>query len=107
MKDTEHLEDRDLLRVFTAAVANSASGKPSLKIDLREFLHHLEEMDGTEEEKLQLLGIIADVMVPFVEMGFGIHPIQQSCGQDFESAAEPAQADSGMLESKPEERKPE
>ena len=102
--DGNDFDTVDLMQVFTAALANGAAGNPSVEIDLNEFLHHLEEVDATEEEKLQLLGTIANYMIPFVEMGFGIHPVQQACGQVVEEFGDAAKAESDVLDSKLSER---
>lgn len=102
--DGNDFETHDLMQVFTAALANGAAGKPSVEIDLHEFLHHLEEVEGTEEEKLQLLRMIANAMIPFVEMGFGVHPVQQACGQVAEEFGDAAKEDSEVLDSKHSER---
>ena len=102
--DGNDINKIDLMQVFTGALANGAAGKPSIEIDLYELLHHLDEFDASVEDKLQLLEIIANMMGPFVEMGFEIHPVQQACGQVAEEFGDAAKEDSEVLDSKHSER---
>ncbi|QPH54677.1 hypothetical protein [Pontivivens ytuae] len=97
----------DLARVFMAAVANSAAGKPSAEIDLQACLHLLDDMDAPDEQKLELLAIVANIVTAFVDMGFGLHPIQQSCGQIAERDAEHPKASESLVKSEFNERKNE
>ncbi|WP_299739093.1 hypothetical protein [uncultured Roseobacter sp.] len=40
---------------------------------------------------------MADILARFADMGFGLDPVQQACGKNFESAAGRAQEASEML----------
>lgn len=50
---------------------------PALQFDAREYLHFVEDSDLTEGQALELLEAIWSVMVAFVDLGFGVHPVQQ------------------------------
>lgn len=97
--DGSKFQDGDLARVFNAALANAAAGKPSVALDLAAYLHLLEEVDGSDAEKVELLKIVESVMSAWVDMGFGIHSLQQGCGQVPDRESEPAKADSNVVES--------
>jgi hypothetical protein len=97
--DGKPIENKALVSVFTEAVANAAAGKPSIEIDVVEFLHFLDGLDAPEAEKIRLLEVLVETMIPFVDMGFGLHPVQQACGQVAQEQGEPAQADSEVLDS--------
>ena len=64
-----------------------AHTKPAgtLEFDLALFVHHLESWDGSDEEKAEYLELVWQIVVQFVDLGFGIHPLsaaaQQTCGQ--------------------------
>lgn len=105
--DGKPFDNQALVRVFTEAVTNAAAGKPSAKIDVVEFLHFLDDMDAPVAEKIHFLEFVAEIMDSFVDMGFGIHPVQQACGQVAQEQAEPAQADSEVLHSVHSERENE
>ena len=40
-------------------------------IEIEKFLPDLEELDMTEEEKIEFLYMLADIMKRFVDLGFG------------------------------------
>lgn len=105
--DGSNINSGDLLRAFTSAMANGAASKPSAEFDVAEFLHLLDAIDAAESEKLELLSIIANIMEAFVDMGFGIHPVQQACGQVAEGEGDRCEQDSEMLKSEFSERKNE
>ena len=52
-----------------------------LQVDVDQFQHHLDGADLTEEEKRQYLEAVWAIIVSFVDLGFGVHPLQQACGQ--------------------------
>ncbi len=57
----------------------------TLEFDPTLFVHHLESWDGSDEEKAEYLELVWQIVVQFVDLGFGIHPLsataQQTCGQ--------------------------
>lgn len=59
-----------------------ASPPPSLSIDWDAYLPFFEDEDVSEEDKRQMIEALWSIMVGFVDLGFGIHPIQQACGKD-------------------------
>ncbi len=50
---------------------------PALQIDVQQFQSYLDDLDITEESKIELLETLWSIVVTFVDMGFGIHPVQQ------------------------------
>lgn len=50
---------------------------PALTFDPSEFVSHLEGCDLNEAEQTELLNILWQIVVQFVDLGFGIHPVQQ------------------------------
>lgn len=61
--------------------------------DAARYEHFLEEMDLTDEQKRALLEALWSIIVGFVDLGFGVHPVQQSCGQNAQDDS--ATADQG------------
>jgi len=57
----------------------------ALQFDAQEFAHFLDESDLTREQKLEYIRTIWSIVLQFIDMGFGIHPLQQACGQ-FDAA---------------------
>jgi len=64
---------------------------PTLEFDVDEFWHFVESFDLTDAEKRDYLETIWSIIVSFVDLGFGIHPIQQACGKLTDNFAESAQ----------------
>lgn len=69
---------------------NPETAPPRLSIDWDAYLPFLENEDISEEQKRELIEALWSIMVSFVDLGFGIHPIQQVCGQDISLAELPA-----------------
>lgn len=71
----------------------------AIQFDAQEFAHFLDESDLTHEQKLEYIQTIWGIVLQFIDMGFGIHPIQQACGQFDEAAVLCGEADSDALDS--------
>lgn len=74
-------------RAFVRLVEKGAydmTARPVLTIDYEKYEHFFEESDLTEAEKRAFIETIWSVIVSFVDMGFGVHPVQQAqeaCGK--------------------------
>jgi hypothetical protein len=65
-------------------------GNLALQFDAQEFAHFLDESDLTHEQKLEYIRTVWSIVLQFIDLGFGIHPLQialgqQACGQ-FDAA---------------------
>ncbi len=69
---------------------NPETAPPRLEIDWEAYLPFFEDEDISEEHKHELIEALWTIMVSFVDLGFGIHPIQQACGKDVSLAELPA-----------------
>ncbi|WP_285674169.1 hypothetical protein [Paralimibaculum aggregatum] len=52
-----------------------------VEIDWAFYETYLAEADLTEDEKRQFLEALWSIVVAFVDLGYGIHPVQEVCGQ--------------------------
>lgn len=50
--------------------------KPTLTVDVEKYRSLLDEADMTEEQKEEFLQALWSIIVSFVELGFGVHPVQ-------------------------------
>lgn len=70
------------------AVGGECKVKPALTIDYALYEKHLDECDLTDEQKQEFLETLWSVIVGFVDLGFGVHPLQQAapnvCGQEID-----------------------
>lgn len=69
---------------------NPETAPPTLTIDWDAYLPFFEDDDISEEDKHQLIEALWSIAVSFVDLGFGIHPVQQVCGKDISLAELPA-----------------
>ncbi len=58
---------------------------PSLSIDWEVYASYLDENDLTDDQKREFIETLWNIVVAFVDLGFGIHPVQQACEQDGEN----------------------
>ncbi len=52
--------------------------RPTLTLDVAFYESYLEDGDLSEEQKRELLEALWSIIVSFVDLGFGIHPLQQT-----------------------------
>lgn len=62
--------------------AFSATTRPTLSIDVARYQEYLDGSDLTPEQKEEFLRAMWSVVVTFVELGYGVHPLQEACGKD-------------------------
>ena len=73
---------------------NPETAPPSLKIDWEAYLPFFEDEDIPESDKHELIEALWTIVVSFVDLGFGVHPVQQARekqigGQDISLAEMP------------------
>ena len=76
MKDsnTDNIPNDEVIPQYDAS-------QSSLKIDYELYQHYLDESDLSEVEKQEFLDTLWSIIVSFVDLGFGVHPVQQVCGE--------------------------
>ncbi|WP_317054528.1 hypothetical protein [Roseovarius rhodophyticola] len=60
---------------------NPETAPPTLTIDWDAYLPFFEDEDISEEEKRELIEILWSITLSFVDLGFGLNPVQQICGE--------------------------
>ena len=60
-----------------------------VKIDYALYEQYLETSGLSEAEKQEFLDALWSIIVNFVDLGFGVHPLQQACEQKLEKLALP------------------
>ena len=58
-----------------------SQARPVVTIDYERYEHFLEDSDWSEDQKRQFIEALWSIIVSFVDLGFGVHPAQQACGQ--------------------------
>lgn len=60
---------------------NPETAPPALTIDWDAYLPFFENEDISEKDKRELIEALWAIMVSFVDLGFGISPVQHDCGK--------------------------
>ena len=61
-----------------------ASARPIVTVDIEKYQSYLDDPSLSVEQKDEFLQALWSIVVTFVELGFGVHPLQEVCGQDSE-----------------------
>ncbi|TYC51889.1 hypothetical protein FMN50_20225 [Rhodobacterales bacterium] len=61
------------------AKAGDAKGEHSnvLQVDFEKYMHFLDDPSISDDQKQEFLETIWSILLQFVDLGFGIHPMQQ------------------------------
>ncbi len=79
MNECEHLRklgQKQDTGVKASSGLNPMNGQPIITVDVDEFEPLLKNPDLTEEQKRELLQALWNIVVAFIDFGFGVHPIQ-------------------------------
>jgi hypothetical protein len=61
-----------------SAMTDIPASLPAIKVDWRLYEHHLADTDLTDDEKREFLEALWYIVLTFVDLGFGIEPVQQA-----------------------------
>lgn len=82
---------------FIEGIAPDADQSMALTIDYALYERYLDDCDLTDEQKREFLDNLWNFIVCFVDLGFGVHPLQQACEQKFDIAALPSFASDNVV----------
>lgn len=69
----------------TSGVGQASTGNPKgLTIDYQLYEQYLEDSGLSDEQKKEFLNTLWQLVVGFVDLGFGVHPLQQACEQPLD-----------------------
>lgn len=71
--DTDKLENGVIVEKSTL---------PALTIDWELYGKYLDESDLSDADKQAFIETLWSIVVSFVDLGFGVHPVQHVCGQE-------------------------
>lgn len=66
------------------------SARPALTVDIERYQAFLDGSGMTDAQKEAFLEALWSLLMNFVELGFGVHPLQEVCGEGEEIAIESA-----------------
>ena len=73
--------------------AQKSVALPVLTIDYRDFVYLLEADDLSEDQKREYLETLWNIVMMFIDMGFGVHPVglvEDFCGKQEKNLSKPA-----------------
>ena len=73
--DTRTPETSDLSEDFRV------SARSILTVDVEKYQSWLDNSELSQAQKEGFLQALWSIVVSFVELGFGVHPLQETCGQ--------------------------
>ena len=63
------------------AAFNAAANPRRVEIDIEKYQAYLDHSGMDDAQKEEWLNALWTIIVAFVDLGFGVHPAQQACGQ--------------------------
>ena len=61
-----------------AVILETEATKPIVTLDYALYQHYLDNSDLTEKQRQEFLETLWNIIVSFVDLGFGVHPLQQT-----------------------------
>jgi len=77
MAADDAIEDHTALNGQEPDAPQRMQQRPALTLDVALYQHLLDDSDMTDAEKHEFLEALWSIIVAFVDLGFGIHPVQQ------------------------------
>lgn len=95
MTDLSKISELDV----PAHPAGASPANPAVSVDWTLYEHHLADADLTDEQKREFLSALWYIVMTFVDLGFGIEPVQQAimAGEAIAPAKLPTADDSRQL----------
>ena len=80
-KETQHI------------IGKPGENRPVITVDYEKYAQFLKHPDLSEDQKREFIQTLWNIIVEFVSMGFGVHPLQQAqdaCGQNSKNPGNPS-----------------
>ncbi len=63
-----------------------AAARPIVTVDVEKYQSYLDGSNLSEAQKREFLEALWSIVVTFVELGLGVHPVQEVCGKPEDAA---------------------
>lgn len=80
MKDHGFDSAPDLQDAMSKALEKNAPRR-IVEIDVQKYQAYLDNPNIDDDQKEEIVRAVWSIMVSFMELGLGVHPVQQACGQ--------------------------
>ena len=83
----------------------NATARPAVQFDWEDWREYLEDSDISDDQKRELIETLWAIVTGFVDLGFGLNPTQQICGEviDLKAVLEAAVLSSDDTHTKDEQ----
>jgi len=102
LNDGKTGKNKDENSVFgndSLAESFDASVRPIVTVDVKKYQSWIDDSGLSEEKKEEFLQALWSIVVAFVELGFGVHPLQEVCGQNSETVSQKPKEDFDLVTS--------
>lgn len=80
------------------------SSKPVVTVDVERYQAYLDGSNMSDAQKEEFLQSLWEIIVGFVELGFGVHPLQEVCGKDASETSRTAKIAEAVINSEASEK---
>ena len=94
---SKNIDQKDIEKALEAAASAEAGARSTLQVDFELYQGFLDDADISEEQKRQMIEALWSIIVAFVEIGFGVHPVQEACEAADKDKIEAGNGDSDDL----------
>lgn len=83
MTDKDKTDGIDAAPILAQAIgmALERDTKKTLKIDVSRYQEWLDDPALSEAQKEEILGSLWSIITCFIDLGFGVSPLEEACGQ--------------------------
>lgn len=81
-RNSDNIAGRNVKDIF------NRPAKPIVGVDVEKYKAFLDDPALTETQKEEFLQALWSIIVTFVELGFGVHPLQEVCDSEGENSSE-------------------
>ena len=76
----------------------STKERPVMKINVEHYQRYLDDTNISDDEKEELLETLWSIICELVELGYGVHPLQENCGESNKEVANSSLLSPDMLD---------
>lgn len=78
-------------------MALEESPRKTLQVDTAKYQEYLDDPDLSNEQKEQIVEALWTIIIAFVDLGYGVSPLQEACGKLSEINDESGETDDDLL----------
>lgn len=69
-----------------------------IEVDVDRYQALLDDPALSAQDKEQIITALWQIIIAFVDLGFGVHPVQQACGKEYKSEDQSSIRDKDAVE---------